>query len=73
MPFGVSFQHVTLHAFQHDNVCMYMIHVVLHALTILPQTIYCVGLMATVKFNPESGIEMEDLPDDAHAHRGHSV
>ena len=49
-----------------DNVCMYMIHVVLHALKNLPQTIYFVCLMATA--NPESGIEMEDLPDDEHAH-----
>ena len=43
-----------------DIVCMYMIHVVLQALKSLPQTIYVIGLMATV--NPASGIEMEDLP-----------
>ena len=37
-----------------------MIHVVLQALKSLPQTIYVIGLMATV--SPASGIEMEDLP-----------
>ena len=43
-----------------DIVCMYMMHVVLQALKSLPQTIYVIGLMATV--NPASGIEMEDQP-----------